>query len=154
MNTPEKYVCAYIVESMLGIEGSNKERVHEVLQNSDFTIEDPFLNLIYSIAKFDPDSDETKDLVAGLVAAKAANHVDELVERADRKQKELEEAKKKEDELKQSVVLIHSSKDGGHAFTVWFGLRPMAIFFVPEELTDEVIAKFQKKFPEGKVLAG
>lgn len=161
MNTPEKYVTAYIVESLTGIKGSNPERVYEVLRESDFTIDDPFLNLVYQMARLNPDSQGTKEAVAGLVIGHTlfvnkpiASAFEESME--EYAAKEVEKALAKQDEPKDGVTLEYEIFEG----TMYSDIRCVkngktvitSSMQVPEQYADYVLTRFSEKFPDGKIV--
>lgn len=158
MNTPEKYVTAYIVESLTGIEGTNQDRVYEILKNSNFTIDDPFLNLVYQMARYNPESPKVKDIVAGLVMGHTlltnkyiADAVEQTIDDAVKIKLSEKEAPKKDSE----VTLFYEIHEG----TAYFSLSAAkngqevlsAALSVPEEFADTTIQKFLEKFPDGVV---
>lgn len=156
MNTPEKYVAAYIVESLTGIQGSNPERVHEVLRNSDFTIDDPFLRLVYDVARFNPDAQEAKDLVASLVVAQTITSNSKIAEALEATIENLAEKRAKKKEEKKEVVISYNV-DGGLAYFTVLASKGDKILLessivVPEQLKGYVIEKFLERFPDGKVV--
>lgn len=145
MNTAEKYVCAYIVKAVTGIAGSNPERVEEVMANSDFKFDEPFLSLIYAIAQADPKCEFSGDLVAGLVEGYAK-------ERDEQKKREEEEKKRAEEGKYKDVTLSYNVEGDDAICMVWFGLNLMALVTIPKTVLPAAIERFEQKFPGGTVL--
>lgn len=153
MNTPEKYICAYIVESLTGIQGSSHDRVIEVLKNSDFSISDPFLRLIYDIARYNPESQKVKDEVAGLVVGHTVLSNKFVQNALAQTVKDMvKNAKPSKEEKGSDVTLCYTKEGENYAMSVWFGTDPKAMFYVHADIKDAVIEKFRAKFPEGKVV--
>lgn len=143
MNTPEKYVCAYIVEALTGVKGTDQHRVYEVLRESEFSIDHPLLKLVYDIARFDPESEAIKEAVTGLVVGYAYEQKESFRSLFDL----AEEEEKKEPE----VTLRYAVNDGTAIFSIAKGGVEMYMR-VPEEYTEYTVNAFQKKFPDGKVV--
>lgn len=153
MNTPEKYVAAYIVESLTGIRGSNPERVHEVLRESDFAINDPFLALVYDIARFNPDSQEVRDAVAGLVIGQTVLTNKKIAKAIEMT---IEESIKNRQQENRPSELRYSVHEGTMYCTLVLrknGKDVMeAAVNVPEELKDFTLETFLKRFPDAFVV--
>lgn len=145
MNTPEKYVCAYIVEALTGVKGTNQERVYEVLREGDFLIENPLLKLVYGIARFDPESEEIKKAVVGLVAGYAYEHNESFRELFDLEQETPEE------EAEPEITLAYTLSEGRAIIGLTKGDVEMYLR-IPKQYLDYTIKAFQTKFPNGKVV--
>ena len=145
MNTPEKYVCAYIVEALTGVKGTNQERVYEVLREGDFMIENPLLKLVYGIARFDPESEEIKRAVVGLVAGYAYEQNESFRELFDLEQETPEE------EVEPEITLTYTLSEGKAIICLTKGEVEMYLR-IPKQYLDYTIKAFQTKFPNGKVV--
>lgn len=149
MNTPEKYVTAYIVESLTGIKGTNQERVYEVLKGSDFQIDDPFLNLVYSIAKYNPEDSRVKDVVASLVMGHTLLVNKKIADAFEQTIKE--EVERRLEEEKDKPMLKYSVSGDTAYFLAKVksksGQFVVSTLFVPASLAEYTIEEFRKRFP-------
>lgn len=152
MNTPEKYVCAYIVDSLTGISGSNPERVAEVLANSDFSIDDPFLNLVYQMVRYNPQSTQLKEAIAGLVIGQILLTNEHI---ADAFEKTIVEEVERRLSEREGNRLEYKIEDGQLSATATVeknGKCASATIVVPATLKDFTIGEFKKRFPDAKII--
>lgn len=159
MNTQEKYLAGYIVETLTGIKGENQEWVYQVLEKGDFQMSDPFLQMIYDIAKTDPRDQKVKEIVSGLVIGYALLNNKLLQDSMEDTIKTLVERKLRENEVHEdkpeykNITLSYDTEDGQFFGCVWYKDTLVGTIKAPAEKAEEILRKYRNRFPSADVIS-
>ena len=157
MNTPEKYITAYAFATLTGIKGSSWDRVIEVMKGSDFSIDDPFLRLVYDIARYDPESKNVQDAVAGITMGQIMltnKPIQEAFTKTIEEAVKERAAESKKPQKKVRLICEEYDEMGYFTTVATSGDEVVleATMSLPSKYSDLVIEKFKEKFPEGEVV--
>lgn len=158
MNTQEKYLAGYVFEALTGIKGENQEWVYQIIEKSDFQMSDPFVQMLYDIAKTNPRDEQVKDVVAGLaigyilmnnklIQSAMEDTINTLV------QKKIAEKEAQDKPEYKDIYLSYDIEDETFFACLWYKNNMIGTIKAPAEKGESIISKFQKRFPSAQVIS-